>query len=112
MLHRPIAERNNIELLTLASLSYLPSCVVVFVMDLTESSTVSHEDQLLLRDEIHTVFAKATHVKGWVDVCGKSDMEQDALYQSHADNSILVSCHESRGIEDLTLRLEKILERD
>ena len=109
LLHRPIQERNNIELLTLASLSYLPACVVLFVTDLTESSTVSHEEQILLRAEVYEKFGAANNVKGWVDVCGKSDMDLNASFQSHIDSSFLVSCHEDNGIDELTAKLRDIL---
>jgi GTP1/Obg family GTP-binding protein/tetratricopeptide (TPR) repeat protein len=110
LLHRPVQERNSIELLTLASLSYLPSCIIMYVTDLTETSTVSHEDQMRLREDVHANFASATHIKGWVDVCGKSDMNLNKSFQSHIDASILVSCHEEHGIDTLVSTLQEILE--
>ena len=94
LLHRTIEERNNIELLTLASLSYLPSCIVMYVLDLTESATTSHEEQILLRTSMHEAFSTQANVRGWIDVCGKSDLPMNNEYQHVIDQSVQVSCLE------------------
>ncbi len=113
LLHREIKERNNIELLTLASLSYLPSCLIMYVLDLTDSATMSHEEQILLRTSIYKAFNEQSNVTGWVDVCGKADLlshEEQYLCQKQngLDHSIFISCHEETGIEKLKEELKTI----
>lgn len=69
LLARPDNERNNIELLTIAALSFLPTSVL-FVHDLTEECGTSIEDQYRLYTELKRRFGD----KPWIDAVSKSDV--------------------------------------
>ncbi|KAI5062895.1 hypothetical protein GOP47_0021442 [Adiantum capillus-veneris] len=69
LLRRPDDERNNMERLTLAALSYLPTAVL-YVHDLTGECGVKVSDQLLLYKEIKEKF----HQRPWLDVVSKADL--------------------------------------
>jgi len=68
LLTRDDINRNRIELLTIATLEHLPTCVI-FVTDLSGLSGTSIADQLALRGEIYNKFA---HRRPWIDVFSKT----------------------------------------
>lgn len=74
LLSRKDAERNKMEMLTLAVLQHLPTSVL-FVMDLTEECGTSVEEQWLIRQEVKERFPN----KAWVDVFSKEDVIGDIL---------------------------------
>lgn len=74
LLNRPDADRNAMEMLTIASLEYLPTAVV-FVFDLTEECGTNVRDQLGIRRELWSKY----NAKVWIDVFSKGDMIQDIL---------------------------------
>ena len=67
LLARDDIDRNKIEMLTIATLEHLPTCVI-FVTDLSGLSGTSIADQLKLREEIYNKFA---HRRPWIDVFSK-----------------------------------------
>jgi len=67
LLARDDIDRNKIEMLTIATLEHLPTCVI-FVTDLSGLSGTSIDDQLKLREEIYKTFA---HRRPWIDVFSK-----------------------------------------
>ena len=67
LLARDDIDRNKIEMLTIATLEHLPTCVI-FVTDLSGLSGTSIDDQLQLREEIYKKFA---HRRPWIDVFSK-----------------------------------------
>ena len=67
LLARDDIDRNKIEMLTIATLEHLPTCVI-FVTDLSGLSGTSIDDQLKLREEIYKKFA---HRRPWIDVFSK-----------------------------------------
>lgn len=69
LLRRPDEDRNNMEKLTLAALSYLPTAVL-YVHDLTGECGVKVSDQLLLYKELKEKY----HERPWVDVVSKADL--------------------------------------
>lgn len=77
LLNRPDADRNAMEMLTVASLEYLPTAVV-FVMDLTEECGTNVRDQLSIRNELKQRYGS----KVWIDVMSKGDVIQDILDES------------------------------
>jgi nucleolar GTP-binding protein len=123
LLHRPHEERNKIELLTVAALAWLPAYVLVFVLDLTDTATVPHEEQFRLRADMREQFAARGTVRGWVDVVGKSDLRvlpsareqlNDVLAQEEGgavcSSTLSVSCLEGDGLPELELWLRTELE--
>ena len=69
VLRRANAERNAMEMLTLASLEHLPTSVL-FVIDPTGGCGTSAADQLAIRDELRAQFPG----KPWLDVLSKADL--------------------------------------
>ena len=49
----------------------LPAYVLVFVLDLTDTATVSHSDQLELRAHVREQ-SQAVVTQGWIDVVVKA----------------------------------------
>ena len=127
LLHRPHDQRNKIELLTVAALAWLPAYVLVFVLDLTDTATVSHSDQLELRAHVREQFAGSSNVQGWIDVVGKSDLQsaqvacsslRDLLVKEAHDggqskgpaSALRVSCLKGDGLPELEQLLRSNLE--
>lgn len=77
LLNRPEDERNAMELLTMATLRFLPTAVV-FVMDATEHCGTSLENQLKIRSELKDTFPD----KQWIDVFSKADLLKEPLQQA------------------------------
>ncbi|GAX85127.1 hypothetical protein CEUSTIGMA_g12547.t1 [Chlamydomonas eustigma] len=78
LLNRNDADRNKMEMLTLAVLQHLPTSVL-FVIDLTEECGTSVEDQWAIRSEVKRRFPG----KPWVDVLSKSDALSEILEAGH-----------------------------
>lgn len=78
LLNRPDEERNAMEMLTLATLQYLPTSVV-YIMDLTEECGTSIVDQMILRENLQAQFA----FKKWLDVFSKEDLLQECFEESN-----------------------------
>ncbi len=74
LLNRDEKDRNEMEMLTLASLQYLMTSVL-FVMDLTGECGTSLADQWRIREELLERFPE----KRWIDVFSKSDLLEDEL---------------------------------
>ncbi|KAF5744242.1 hypothetical protein HS088_TW08G00841 [Tripterygium wilfordii] len=73
LLKRHDEDRNNLEKLTLAVLSHLPTAIL-FVHDLTGECGTSPSDQFLIYKEIKARFSD--HL--WLDVVSKSDMLKES----------------------------------
>lgn len=69
LLARPDEERNNIELLTISALEYLPTSIL-FVHDLTEECGTSLDDQFRLYSELKHRFGD----RMWIDAVSKADL--------------------------------------
>lgn len=87
LLDRPDADRNAMELLTLASLQHLPTAAM-FVLDLTGDCGTPVHKQWRIRNELKARFPD----KPWLDVLSKADLLGDvfaeaALRQEHAAES-------------------------
>ena len=67
-----VAERNAMEMLTLASLRHLPTSVL-FVIDPTGECGTSAEDQLSIREQLRADFPD----KPWLDVLSKADLVRE-----------------------------------
>lgn len=126
LINRAEIDRNKIEMLTIATLEHLPTCVV-FVTDLSGLSGTSIEDQLELREEIYAQFGDR---RPWIDVFSKSALvpvlggETDADTQEiwndddiararsameKIPNAAVTSADEGWGIDELKERMIKIL---
>lgn len=84
LLHRPLEERNKMELLTLAALQHLPTNII-FVIDLTEDCGTSLQDQWSIREQLRHKFSE----KSWIDVFSKADLLADEF--AAADSSTAAS---------------------
>lgn len=118
LLRRPDEDRNNMEKLTLAALSYLPTAVL-YVHDLTGECGVKVSDQLLLYKEIKEKF----HERPWVDVVSKADLLPQssctlADLPSHSlefykvfgpEGSLHVSVQTGTGVNELKQRVLSLL---
>lgn len=102
LLNRPEDERNSIELLTMATLRYLPTAVV-FVLDPTGECGTSMEDQLSIRSQLKNEF----HSKPWIDVFSKADLlnaksasisKREMAFRSLPE-ALKVSCITQSGME-------------
>jgi nucleolar GTP-binding protein len=126
LINRAEIDRNKIEMLTIATLEHLPTCVV-FVTDLSGLSGTSIEDQLELREEIYAQFGDR---RPWIDVFSKSALvpvlggETDADTQEiwndddiararsameKIPNAAATSADEGWGIDELKERMIKVL---
>ncbi|KAI8107857.1 hypothetical protein M9435_002884 [Picochlorum sp. BPE23] len=74
LLHRADEDRNQMEMLTLASLQYLKTSVL-FVMDLTGECGTTLYDQWRIREELLERFPE----KQWIDVFSKADILEEEL---------------------------------
>jgi nucleolar GTP-binding protein len=79
LLNRPEEDRNDMEMLTLASLQYLMTSVL-FVMDLTGDCGTSLRDQWAIRAELLERFPEKT----WLDVFSKADLLEAELREANA----------------------------
>ncbi|KAD7117218.1 hypothetical protein E3N88_04486 [Mikania micrantha] len=122
ILRRRDEDRNNLEKLTLAVLTHLPTAIL-FVHDLTGECGTSPSDQFLIYQEIKERFS--THL--WIDVVSKCDLLQESpvfyvTEDSEADHSellkyrkmgpegaIRVSVKSQVGINELKSRVHKLL---
>ncbi|KAL1568091.1 nucleolar GTP-binding protein 1 isoform X1 [Salvia divinorum] len=122
LLRRHDEDRNNLEKLTLAVLSHLPTAVL-FVHDLSGECGTSPSDQFTIYNEIKERFAN--HL--WLDVVSKSDLLTDspvvfitedsnvdsldlAKYRRMGpDGSLHVSVKTEVGISELKARVHELL---
>jgi len=128
LINRADHDRNKIELLTIATLEHLPTCVV-FVTDLSGLSGTSIEDQLELRESLYEQFA---HRRPWIDVLSKAalvpvlggvtDPEAQELWNEEdvreanaaiakIPNATPTSAFEGWGIPQLQERLTSLLRK-
>ncbi len=126
LINRSEADRNKIEMLTIATLEHLPTCVI-FVTDLTGLSGTSIDDQLQLREELYKQFAER---RPWIDVFSKSalvpvlggetdpdtqelwseeDVKEAERAMAQIPNATATSADEGRGIDELKERIMKLL---
>ncbi|CAN6478028.1 unnamed protein product [Victoria cruziana] len=119
LLKRPHDERNNIEKLTLAVLSHLPTAIL-YVHDLSGECGSSPSDQFVTYKEIRTRF----HEQLWLDVISKCDVplaqsasstdedDEVASYKRFGpDGAICVSVKTESGIPELKHRVHDLLIR-
>ncbi|KAL8129068.1 hypothetical protein V2J09_018223 [Rumex salicifolius] len=122
LLTRHDDDRNNLEKLTLAVLSHLPTAVV-YVHDLTGECGTSPSDQFVTYKEIRERFSD--HL--WLDVVSKCDLLEDSSAVSipegydvrHSDlmrylklgpeGSIYVSVKSSKGLNQLKEKVHNLL---
>uniref|UniRef100_A0A2P2LCS3 Uncharacterized protein MANES_05G059500 n=1 Tax=Rhizophora mucronata TaxID=61149 RepID=A0A2P2LCS3_RHIMU len=122
LLKRRDEDRNNLEKLTLAVLSHLPTAVL-YVHDLTGECGTSSSDQFVIYKEIKERFGD--HL--WLDVVSKSDLLQDspavfipedgnadhveiARYQKMGPiGAIHVSVKSGEGLNELKLKVHELL---
>ncbi|KAK1261494.1 hypothetical protein QJS04_geneDACA008738 [Acorus gramineus] len=117
LLRRHDDDRNNLEKLTLAVLTHLPTAVL-YVHDLTGECGMSPSDQLIIYKEIKERFKD--HF--WLDVVSKCDLLQNSR-GTYADNDELerykrfgpdealhVSVKNQVGIDELKVRVQELLQ--
>ncbi|KAK6119997.1 hypothetical protein DH2020_046237 [Rehmannia glutinosa] len=122
LLRRHDEDRNNLEKLTLAVLSHLPTAVL-YVHDLSGECGTSPSDQFIIYNEMKERFAD--HL--WLDVVSKCDLLNDTpvvfiTEDSNADNfelakyrrmgpdgAIRVSVKSEAGIDELKTRVHELL---
>ncbi|KAK6154182.1 hypothetical protein DH2020_013821 [Rehmannia glutinosa] len=122
LLRRHDEDRNNLEKLTLAVLSHLPTAVL-YVHDLSGECGTSPSDQFIIYNEMKERFAD--HL--WLDVVSKCDLLNDTpvvfiTEDSNADNfelakyrrmgpdgAIRVSVKSEMGIDELKTRVHELL---
>eukprot|EP00850_Spirogloea_muscicola_P003617 SM000014S00405 [mRNA] locus=s14:1097337:1105903:- [translate_table: standard] len=120
LLHRPDAERNNIEKLTLAALCHLPTAVL-YVHDLTGDCGMSTADQYFLHLSLKERFAE----RPWIDVVSKSDLlpqprpedtmaanlgdSMEAYHQQGPLGALYVSTETGNGLIELKQRVVELL---
>ncbi|KAL3833016.1 hypothetical protein ACJIZ3_007752 [Penstemon smallii] len=122
LLRRSDEDRNNLEKLTLAVLSHLPTAVL-YVHDLSGQCGTSPSDQFIIYKEIKERFSD--HL--WLDVVSKCDLLRDspaifATEDSNADNielakyrrtgpdgALRVSVTSEVGIDQLKSRVHELL---
>ncbi len=128
LINRADRDRNKIELLTIATLEHLPTCVV-FVTDLSGLSGTSIADQLELRESLYEQFA---HRRPWIDVLSKAALvpvlggvtdpeaqelwnEEDVREANEAiakiPNATATSAFEGWGVPQLQERLTSLLRK-
>ncbi|CAM6040221.1 unnamed protein product [Sphagnum compactum] len=117
LLRRSDDERNNIEKLTLAALSHLPTAIL-YVHDLTGDCGTTVPDQFLIYNEMKERFAD----RPWLDVVSKGDLLSPAppptelssnnleLYAlSGPARAIRVSVQTGQGLDELVQRVHSLL---
>ncbi|KAJ6955049.1 nucleolar GTP-binding protein 1 isoform X1 [Populus alba x Populus x berolinensis] len=122
LLKRCDEDRNNLEKLTLAVLSHLPTAIL-YVHDLTGECGTSPSDQFVIYKEIKQRFSN--HL--WLDVVSKCDILQEApvifiMEDSDTDNleleryrkkgpegAILVSVKDGKGLDELKVKVHEML---
>ncbi|CAK7347698.1 unnamed protein product [Dovyalis caffra] len=122
LLKRCDEDRNNLEKLTLAVLSHLPTAIL-YVHDLTGECGTSPSDQFVIYKEIKERFSD--HL--WLDVVSKCDILQESpvifiTEDSNADHlelaryrkmgpegAIRVSVKNGKGLEELKVRVHELL---
>eukprot|EP00850_Spirogloea_muscicola_P013548 SM000092S24516 [mRNA] locus=s92:506468:510715:+ [translate_table: standard] len=120
LLHRPDAERNNIEKLTLAALCHLPTAVL-YVHDLTGDCGMSTADQYSLHLSLKERFAE----RPWIDIVSKSDLlpqpppddtmaaslgnSMEAYFQQGPPGALFVSTETGKGLIELKQRVIELL---
>ena len=109
LLPRRDTERNEMEMLTLASMQHLQS-VAIFVMDLTgESGSKSSVDaQLAVRKELQIRFPD----KEWMDVVSKADLTLSADVEARIpEGAVRISSKTKDGMRELMKWIGAALER-
>ncbi|GLJ07098.1 hypothetical protein SUGI_0058190 [Cryptomeria japonica] len=114
LLRRSDGERNNLEKLTLAALSHLPSAVL-FVHDLSGDCGTSVSDQFLLYNEMRERFGNRL----WMDVVSKADLLSNSSSASYTtennyklvgpEGSLHVSIKTNQGINELKQKVHEVL---
>lgn len=122
LLKRCDEDRNNLEKLTLAVLSHLPTAIL-YVHDLTGECGTSPSDQFVIYKEIKQRFSN--HL--WLDVVSKCDILLEApvifvMEDSDTDNpeleryrkkgpegAILVSVKDGKGLDELKVIVHELL---
>ncbi|PSS10087.1 Nucleolar GTP-binding protein [Actinidia chinensis var. chinensis] len=122
LLRRPDDDRNNLEKLTLAVLSYLPTAVL-YVHDLSGECGTSPSNQFFIYKEVRKRFSN--HL--WLDVVSKCDLLQEspvtfitddsdadhlelARYRKMGpDGAIHVSVKSETGLNELKARVHELL---
>ena len=109
VLRRDASEsRNEMEELTLAAMSHLPTAVV-YVMDLSGGAgdrCSSVEDQLVLRRELRARFPR----RPWIDVLSKSDLgvvdgaRERLVHIIEAERRLVQQQHRGEGMDDVNDR--------
>lgn len=114
LLRRKDDKRNNLEKLTLAALSHLPSAIM-FVHDLSGDCGTSVSDQFFLYNEMRERFGNRL----WMDVVSKVDLLPKYSITSYTaeenykaagpEGALHVSIKTNQGIDELKLRVHDIL---
>lgn len=119
LLVREDGERNEMEMLTLATMQHLPTAVM-YVLDFSGGAgdkCSSIEDQLALREEVRSRFPK----RPWVDVISKVDLGIDEEAYQILKNDILstegdkhhvieLSITDDIGVDELKTQVKRMLE--
>ncbi|KAI9080602.1 hypothetical protein K1719_037463 [Acacia pycnantha] len=122
LLKRQYEDRNNLEKLTLAALSHLPTAIL-YVHDLSGECGTSPADQFTIYKEIRETFTE--HL--WLDIVSKSDLlgKAPVLYatedadaeqlelmkyrKSGPDGALHVSVKTEQGLHELKCRVYELL---
>lgn len=115
LLRRLDEDRNNMEKLTIAALSHLPSAIM-FVHDLSGDCGTSVSDQFFIYNEIRERFGDRL----WIDVVSKADLlsQSSGAYTAEEhykatgpEGAIHVSIKTNQGVDELKQRVHNILVR-
>jgi len=115
LLRRLDEDRNNMEKLTIAALSHLPSAVM-FVHDLSGDCGTSVSDQFYIYNEIRERFGDRL----WIDVVSKADLlsQSSGAYTAEEyykatgpEGALHVSIKTNQGVDELKKRVHDILVR-
>lgn len=113
LLRRLDEDRNNMEKLTIAALSHLPSAIM-FVHDLSGDCGTSVSDQFFIYNEIRERFGDRL----WIDVVSKADLlsQSSGAYTAEEhykatgpEGALHVSIKTNQGVDELKQRVHNIL---
>jgi nucleolar GTP-binding protein len=130
LIYRPDDQRNAIEKLALAMIektqavrTFSPLDVqlsfphlsleqaVGFVFDPSGNSGTPLEDQLRLRDELHTRVEDTGDTHAWIDIISKIDVPMPEIHELHAHlpDALLVSSETNQGLVELGAEIRQVL---
>lgn len=110
LIYRPDEQRNAIEKLALAMIEKTQAAVG-FVFDPSGNSGTSLEDQLDLREELHSRLLDVREHHSWLDIISKIDVPvpEIQLLQEKFPDALLVSSETNQGLMELGTEIRSML---